>query len=59
MFDAIAQQVLAAPDIPARSGSNALTAAVSLAAALPDLQALTSSERALMKEWLERSITAL
>ncbi len=44
---------------PAAPDPTVRTAAVTLASLLPDLPALTDAERALMGEWLTRSITHL
>ena len=60
MFDAVADAILIPPEH--RSGeenSGAISAAVSLAAVLPELKSLTSAERGLMNEWLGRSIAEL
>ncbi|MBU2665118.1 TetR/AcrR family transcriptional regulator [Actinoplanes bogorensis] len=57
MFDMVAAAILTtAPAVPARD-TTAL--AVTFAAALPDLPALTDAERTLMAEWLTRSLTHL
>jgi AcrR family transcriptional regulator len=54
MFEAVLSIILArAPEIPE---ARTRTGAISLAAIIPDLPALTSAERELMSEWLHRSI---
>jgi AcrR family transcriptional regulator len=63
MFDAVALSILVSrqptSDVPMAAQPKAITAAISLAASLPELHALTESEQALMNEWLNRSIAAL
>jgi AcrR family transcriptional regulator len=56
MFDAVAAAVLATT--PAVPGTDARTVAVTFASVLPDLPALTDAERALLAEWLTRSLGA-
>jgi AcrR family transcriptional regulator len=53
MFDAVAAGILATPD-PTPG-----TVAVTFATVVPDLPALTGAERALMTEWLTRSLEHL
>ena len=57
MFDSVLTGILAAA--PPAADTTTSTIAVTFAAALPDLPALTDAERALMAEWLKRSIAAL
>jgi hypothetical protein len=55
MFDTVAAGILAtAPAVPA---TDARTVAVTFRAVLPELPALTDAERALMAEWLTRSVS--
>jgi|SRR4051794_37324769 len=57
MFDAMASVVLTAA--PATPDSTARTVAVAFATVVPDLPALSGAERALMTEWLTRSLEHL
>jgi AcrR family transcriptional regulator len=57
MFDAVAAGILAAT--PATPDPTPGTVAVTFATVVPDLPALTGAERALMTEWLTRSLEHL
>ena len=57
MFDAVLGGILA--DAPATADTTTSAVAVTFATVVPDLPALTDAERALMTEWLSRSLTAL
>ncbi|MGX5656594.1 TetR/AcrR family transcriptional regulator [Geodermatophilus nigrescens] len=57
MFEALAGGMLASAPPVADAGTR--TVAVALAARVPDLPELTGAERALLAEWLARSIAAL
>jgi hypothetical protein len=57
MFDAVAAAILAAA--PATPDSATGTVAVTFATVVPELPALTDAERALMTEWLTRSLEQL
>jgi AcrR family transcriptional regulator len=57
MFDALCRSMLtAAPPAP---DAGAKTVAIAFATQIPDLPALTDAERALMAEWVARSVAAL
>ncbi|MGC4758117.1 TetR/AcrR family transcriptional regulator [Micromonospora trifolii] len=55
MLDAVLTSILATT--PATPDTTANTVAVTFATVLPDLPGLTAAERALMAEWLHRSLT--
>ena len=57
MFEAVAGRILATA--PATPATDAATVAVTFGTVLPDLPALTEAERALMAEWLTRSLSRL
>jgi AcrR family transcriptional regulator len=57
MFDAVAAAILT--DRPPAPAADVLPLAITFAAAVPDLPALSGAERSLMSEWLARSITAM
>jgi len=54
MFDAVAARILTTAPPASDTGPSAV--AVTMLTALPDLPALTDAERALMGEWLTRSL---
>lgn len=54
MFDAVLGRLLTGPVVPPSDG--VVSSAIGLRAALPQLTALSSAERALMSEWLGRVI---
>lgn len=54
MFDAVTGSILAT--VPATPDTTARSVAITFAALLPDLPALTDAERTLMAEWLARSL---
>jgi len=56
MYDSVLRGILATT--PAAPDATTSTIAVTFAAALPDLPALTDAERTLMAEWLKRSLAA-
>jgi AcrR family transcriptional regulator len=59
MFEAVLSQILAEPrDAGEHSHANTLTAAVAFRAVADDLDALTTAERQLVIEWLDRAIAA-
>jgi len=57
MFDAVSRSILA--EAPATPGTDVRTVAVTFGAVLPDLPGLTDAERALLTEWLTRSLARL
>jgi AcrR family transcriptional regulator len=57
MFDAVTAAVLTA--VPATPDTTTSAVAVTFAAVVPDLPALTGAERALLTEWLTRSLEHL
>lgn len=57
MFDAVSGQILTAAPVVADTSTRAV--AVTFATVLADLPALTEAERALMGEWLHRSLSHL
>jgi AcrR family transcriptional regulator len=57
LFDAVSSAILT--DAPAVSASDTLSIAVTFATAAPDLPALSPAEKAVLHEWLNRSVTAL
>lgn len=57
MFDVLAAAILTDP--PAPGDPSVAAVAVTAAAVLPELPALSDAERALMGEWLDRSLAAL
>ncbi|MBM2615985.1 TetR/AcrR family transcriptional regulator [Actinoplanes sp. LDG1-06] len=57
MFEAVATRILTTAPSTADTGTTAV--AVTFQTALPDLPALTEAERALMAEWLTRSLTEM
>ena len=57
MFDMVAAAILTTA--PAAPAGDTAAVAVTFATVLPDLPALTEAERALMAEWLTRSLTHL
>ena len=57
MLDAVLWRILDESAVPAGHG-NAATAAVTFATHVPELAGLTAAERALLTEWLDRSIAS-
>jgi hypothetical protein len=57
MFDAVMGRILAAA--PAVPDTTMTATAVTFAAAVPDLPGLSAAERAVIAEWLNRSLTHL
>ena len=55
MLDAVLTSILATTPVTPDTTANAV--AVTFATVLPDLPGLTDAERALMAEWLHRSMT--
>jgi AcrR family transcriptional regulator len=57
LFDAVASAILAdAPALPAR---DVLSVTIAFSTVAPDLPALSAAEKAVLHEWLDRSVTAL
>ncbi|MDY7086608.1 MAG: TetR/AcrR family transcriptional regulator [Actinomycetota bacterium] len=59
MFNAVAAAILTPTPVPAATTADPGAVAVTFRTVLPDLPALTPAERALMAEWLTRSLTRL
>lgn len=59
MFNAVAAAILTPTSVPAPTTADPRAVTVTFRAVLPELPALTSAERALMAEWLTRSLTQL
>jgi len=57
LFDAVSAAILA--DAPAVPASDTLSVSIAFSTSVPDLPALSAAEKAVLGEWLDRSITAL
>jgi hypothetical protein len=54
MYEAVLGQILS--DVPERTGDPVVAATVAFRAIVPEVTALSSTERQLLTEWLDRAI---